>query len=75
MFDLIYVDGCHEEKFITNDIENSFKFLKSGGIIWMDDYLGGNGKIKPVIDRVLKKYENDIKILHKNYQIAVTKLS
>ena len=76
-FNLIYIDGCHEEKFITNDMENSFKFLEKGGILWMDDY-GGNtkfsGKIKPVMDRFLEKYKNNIKIINKGYQLAIIKI-
>ena len=73
-FNLIYIDGCHEEKFITNDMENSFKYLEKGGVMWMDDYGGNNGKIKPVMDRFLEKYKKDLKIIHKDYQIAIRKL-
>ena len=76
-YDLIYIDGCHEPEFIKNDIDNSFKFIKKNGIIWIDDY-GGNtsydGKIKIHIDNNLKNYENSYIIIHKNYQLAIKKI-
>lgn len=76
-YDLIYIDGCHEPEFIKNDIDNSFKFIKKNGIIWMDDYGGNttnNGKIKIHIDNYLKNYENSYIIIHKNYQLAIKKI-
>jgi predicted O-methyltransferase YrrM len=73
-FDFIYIDGCHLPEIIENDIKNSLKHLNKNGIIWMDDYLGGDRKtIKNKIDNVLdeqsKKY--NFKIIHKGYQIAI----
>ena len=73
-FNLIYIDGCHEEKFIINDMENSFRYLEKGGVMWMDDYEGNSGKIKHIMDRFLEKYKEKIKIIHKGYQIAIKKL-
>lgn len=72
-FDLIYIDGCHEEKFIVNDIINSFKFINKNGIIWIDDYMGNtsNGKMKIYIDKILEKYKNKFIVIHKGYQIAL----
>jgi predicted O-methyltransferase YrrM len=73
-FDFIYIDGCHEPDIIQNDINNSLKLINKNGIIWMDDYLGGQGyKIKNQIDYVLNEAKNkyEFEIIHRNYQIAI----
>ena len=75
MFNFIYIDGCHEPEFIIRDMENSFKFLVKGGIMWMDDYRGGNGwDLKKVMDSVLQNYENQYEIIHEGYQLGIRKL-
>lgn len=56
-------------------MENSFKFLEKNGIMWMDDYLGGDGKtIKNTMDNFLEKYKGKYEIIHKRYQLAIKKL-
>lgn len=73
-FNFIYIDGCHEPEFILRDMKNSFKYLKKGGIMWMDDYLGDDGiKIKKTMDSFLKEYENQYKLILKGYQLAIIK--
>lgn len=37
-FDWIYIDGNHEEAAVTTDLEQSWKKLKPGGVIVIDDY-------------------------------------
>ncbi len=74
LFNLIYIDGCHEPEFIKNDMENSFACLEQNGIMWMDDYGGGGGKIKICMDKFLEKYKGQYNIIHKNYQLAIKKL-
>lgn len=74
-FNFIYIDGCHESDFIKRDMENSFNFLEKDGIMWMDDYEGGNfGIIKNTMDNFLEKYEGKYKLIHKGYQLAIQKL-
>jgi hypothetical protein len=74
-FNFIYIDGCHETEFIRRDMENSFACLESNGIMWMDDYDGGDGiKIKNTMDDFLKKYNNQYEIIHKGYQLAIRKI-
>jgi predicted O-methyltransferase YrrM len=73
-FDFIYIDGNHTPEQIKRDIENSLKFIRNNGIIWMDDYGGGGEKkIKPYFDKVLEVQNNkyNFEIIHKNYQLAV----
>ncbi len=74
-FNFIYIDGCHEPDFIMRDMENSFECLENNGIMWMDDYLGGDGiQIKNTMDNFLKKYNNQYEIIHKSYQLAIRKI-
>jgi len=74
-FNFIYIDGCHEPDFIIRDMRNSFKYLIKDGIMWMDDYRGGEGnKIKNAMDSFLKEYQGKYVIVHKKYQLAIKKL-
>jgi predicted O-methyltransferase YrrM len=74
-YNLIYIDGCHEPDYIQRDMENSFRFLEKDGIMWMDDYGGGNdGSIKKTMDDFLVKYEGQYELIHTGYQLAIKKL-
>lgn len=73
-YDLIYIDGCHEPEFIQRDMENSFRALEENGIMWMDDYGGGDGiQIKSTMDTFLDKYAGQYTILNRGYQLAIKK--
>jgi len=74
-FNLIYIDGCHEPENIIRDMNSSFNFLEVNGIMWMDDYLGGNNRsclkaMNIFLNNNIGKYQ----IIHKNYQLAIKKL-
>jgi len=72
IFDIIYIDGCHEPEYIERDIKNAFEFTKKDSIIWFDDYGGGvNGSIKKYINNFLQKYKNEFKILYIGYQLGI----
>ena len=74
LYNFIYIDGCHEPDFIKRDMENSFKFLEKNGIMWMNDYMGGDGiKIRNVMDTFLEKYKGQYELIHKGYQLAIKK--
>jgi predicted O-methyltransferase YrrM len=74
-FNFIYIDGCHEPDFIMRDMRNSFKCLVKEGIMWMDDYGGGDGiRIKNAMDSFLKEYQGKYVIVHQGYQLAIKKL-
>ena len=74
-FNFVYIDGCHEPDFIKRDMANSFKFLEKDGIMWMDDYNGGDGiQIKNAMNAFLKKYTGHYRLIHEGYQLAIKKL-
>ena len=73
-FTFIYIDGCHICEFITRDLENSFSVLEKGGIMWMDDYLGGDGiQNKNTMEDFLEKYNGRYELINKGYQLAIRK--
>ena len=64
-YNLIYIDGCHMPDFIERDMENAFHVLEPNGIMWMDDYGGGDGvQIKQVMDAFLEKYTGQFTLIH-----------
>lgn len=74
-YNFIYIDGCHESDFIIRDMENSFNVLENNGIMWMDDYSGGDGiQIKNAMNTFLEKYKDQYNIIHKGYQLAIIKI-
>jgi len=73
-YNFIYIDGCHEPDFIKRDMENSFRVLEKNGIMWMDDYGGGDGiRIKNTMNNFLEKYNGQYEIIHSGYQLAIKK--
>jgi len=55
-------------------MENSFNILEKNGIMWMDDYSGGDGiQIKNTMNTFLEKYKNQYELIHKGYQLAIKK--
>jgi predicted O-methyltransferase YrrM len=74
IYNFIYIDGCHKPDFIKRDMENSFHCLEKNGIMWMDDYGGGDGiQIKHAMDTFLQRYNGQYELIHKGYQIAIKK--
>jgi len=73
LFDLIYIDGSHLPADIILDMNECYKLLKPGGIMWMDDYyFGKDGSVKRAMDSVLSSLTG-YRIIHKDYQIAIQK--
>ncbi len=57
-------------------MREAFKVLRQGGIMWMDDYLGGGSyAIKAVMDEFVTAHESNVDVLWKGYQLALRKLS
>ena len=75
-FNFIYIDGSHIVENIKHDFSESIKCCKYNGIIWMDDYLGGNNHdIKNCIDEMYNNYKDNLQIIHIGYQIAFRMLN
>ncbi len=73
-FSFIYIDGCHDPDVIKRDMENAFEVLVKNGIMWMDDYGGGDGvQIKRTMNGFLEKYYGRYELIHKRYQLAIRK--
>lgn len=74
-FNFIYIDGCHDPLQIVVDLNNAVDICCIKGIIWMDDYLGGNGDlmIKKAIDSYLADNDTGLQIVHKGYQLGLKK--
>jgi len=73
-FDFIYIDGSHLVSDIQVDFVECLKILNDGGVLWMDDYLWGDGiTIKNAIDKLYEDHKNQLKIIHKGYQIGFLK--
>ena len=78
-YDLIYIDGNHNSKFVLRDAENSFNCLNKGGIIIFDDFLWNyydriNENPIGGIKKFIKKYFFKIKIISISYQIVIMKI-
>jgi predicted O-methyltransferase YrrM len=74
-YNFIYIDGCHEPEFIKRDMENAFRCLEKNGIMWMDDYGGGDGiQIKKTMNNFLQKNVGQYTIIHMGYQLAIIKV-
>lgn len=44
-FDLVFIDGCHDYRYVKNDTEKALTVLREGGIlIWHDYNLSGVGR-------------------------------
>lgn len=75
-FSFIYVDGSHEPECVRRDLVHSFAALGIEGILWMDDYLGGDGVgIKGAMDTFLAAHQGRFEVIHSGYQLAIRRLS
>ena len=45
-YDIIFIDGMHEEQFVDRDIINSMKHLNKGGVICVHDVIPKNRKLQ-----------------------------
>ena len=79
-FDFIYVDGSHLAFDCYLDLVQAWKILNHGGLLAIDDYLynttAGAFVNSPfeAVNHFLKKYQNEMKILHKGYRVFLIKI-
>lgn len=72
-YDIIYVDGSHLYEDVLRDSESAFSVLLPGGILWFDDYGGGDGQIRRAIDTFCQAHASELEIINQWYQFAVRK--
>lgn len=76
--DYILIDGSHLTKDVLTDAVLSFELLKPGGVMFFDDYLGGDVNSlqysKIGIDSFINCYRNKIEILHIGYHYVIKKI-
>lgn len=79
--DIVYIDGSHLAYDVFTDIADSWRLLKRGGILILDDYLYTFDKKIPIgatprlaIDSFLTAFGGELKLLHKDAQVLVQKL-
>lgn len=71
--DFVYVDGEHSVEGAYRDAVNSFRCLKSGGIICFDDYQPyeeseSGYSVKTAVDRFEAEYSDKIEFLFQSFQ-------
>lgn len=73
-FDLIYIDGSHEARFVLTDAALCWTILRPGGMLIFDDY-GWSGPVeftpRYAIDAFLQLWMTQIEVLHKDYQVHI----
>jgi len=76
-FDVIYVDGSHEGSDTLEDMVISYRNLKEGGLMFMDDYLW-NSNAKPLqntpkmaIDSFTNCFKDKMKIKEFTYKTVI----
>lgn len=72
-FDLIYIDGNHETRYVLEDAVLAFRKLKPGGWMVFDDYEGPD--VPPGVDAFLAGYRKAIEplVAHHRNQVFLRK--
>lgn len=78
-FDFIYIDGSHIASDVLEDAVLSFRLLKSGGIMVLDDYTweffdSPLRHPKLGVDAFMSVYSGQFDLLHKDQQVILRKL-
>lgn len=81
IYDFIYIDGSHRAPDVLEDTILSFRLLKPNGIMIFDDYQwkfpvnDETESPKIALDSFLSIFRKEYKLLSKDYQIVIEKLS
>ena len=78
-FDFIYIDGAHDFNSVLKDSINSFKCLRTNGLMIFDDYFwrfyeDGKNPIS-AINLFLRKIKERYKVEFLSTQLAIKKIS
>jgi len=63
--DLIYIDACHYEESVYNNLKSYYPLIKNRGIICGDDYARPGGAVKRAVHRFAN--ENNLKVIANSY--------
>ena len=75
-FDVIYVDGSHEEDDTLMDLILSFGLLKPGGVLLIDDYGGVSFPgVRKAVDKFAAAFCKKLQSVLCEYQVHFVKLS
>lgn len=55
-FDLVFIDGCHEHRYVESDTENAYRCLDENGVIVWHDY-GQIEDVSDVVDSFQDRFE------------------
>ena len=77
-YDLIYVDGSHAAEDVLFDLIMSWRLLKVGGLLLLDDYgmtpdRSAENRPMVAIDAFITAHRNSIEIVHHAYQVVIRK--
>ena len=88
LFDIAYIDDIHTYESTTLNCSELYPRMKSGGIMIFDDYDGDycdpedpkaghhwTDPVKQAVDEFILKYQDNLEILYREYQLIVKKLS
>jgi tetratricopeptide (TPR) repeat protein len=78
-YDIVYIDGCHLASHVQTDAQLAWRLVKAGGVIIFDDYEWTDANYpgqdtRLGIDAFISSVENQVAIIHQNYQIIIQKL-
>lgn len=71
-YDYIFIDGSHHKEDVLYDAVNAFSLLKSGGILFFDDY--GAPEPQCAIEAFKTCFNAHFEIIHQNYHLILRKL-
>ncbi len=75
-YDIIYIDGSHENRDVLEDSILALKLLKKDGVLIFDDYSRENMKLNAPrigIDTFYHYFMDDFHVLHNNHQVILKK--
>lgn len=84
-YDAVYVDADHQAKSALRDAALAWQLLRTGGYMIFDDYLWEHPKSDPDravklgpkkgIDAFLECWQYELRVLHKEWQVIIQKIS
>ena len=78
LFDLIYIDGSHLPETVHFDVSNCWKLLKTGGIMWIDNYYWGIPQYDLIprvfVDNFLNTVKDKYEVIHESWSFGIRRV-